>query len=114
MIFVSNFASSFPRVSSIESKSSHPMAAALVDHGRSLSINPKPENVDDFQNFPGEGVHGRIDGKDIYIGNRKIATRANCATGWIFHVKTREFLSFLFRWREQKATTFSYHPNFWM
>ncbi|XP_022987177.1 cadmium/zinc-transporting ATPase HMA3-like isoform X1 [Cucurbita maxima] len=67
-------------VSSIESKSSHPMAAALVDHGRSLSINPKPENVDDFQNFPGEGVHGRIDGKDIYIGNRKIATRANCAT----------------------------------
>lgn len=77
--------SPFLRVSSIESKSSHPMAAALVDHGRSLSIDPKPENVDDFQNFPGEGVHGRIDGKDIYIGNRKIATRANCATGWIFH-----------------------------
>lgn len=67
-------------VSSIESKSSHPMAAALVDHGRSLSVDPKPENVDDFQNFPGEGVYGRIDGKDIYIGNRKIATRANCAT----------------------------------
>ncbi|XP_038878980.1 cadmium/zinc-transporting ATPase HMA3-like isoform X2 [Benincasa hispida] len=67
-------------VSSIESKSSHPMAAALVDHGRSLSVDPKPENVDDFQNFPGEGVHGRIDGKDIYIGNRRIAIRANCET----------------------------------
>ncbi|KAF5456362.1 hypothetical protein F2P56_025855 [Juglans regia] len=67
-------------VSSIESKSSHPMAAALVDHARSLSVEPKPENVMEFQNFPGEGIHGKIDGDDIYIGNRKIALRAGCET----------------------------------
>ncbi|XP_057988992.1 putative inactive cadmium/zinc-transporting ATPase HMA3 [Hevea brasiliensis] len=67
-------------VSSIESKSSHPMAAALVDYGRSLSIEPNPENVVDFQNFPGEGIQGKIDGKEIYIGNRKIALRAGCGT----------------------------------
>ncbi|XP_050260495.1 putative inactive cadmium/zinc-transporting ATPase HMA3 isoform X1 [Quercus robur] len=67
-------------VSSIESKSSHPMAAALVDHARSLKIEPKPENVGEFQNFPGEGIHGNIDGHDIYIGNRKIALRAGCRT----------------------------------
>lgn len=65
-------------VSSIESKSSHPMAAPLVGYGRSFSIEPKPEDVDDFQNFPGEGIYGKIDGNDIFIGNRKIALRAGC------------------------------------
>ncbi|KAJ4830490.1 putative cadmium/zinc-transporting ATPase hma4 [Turnera subulata] len=67
-------------VSSIESKSSHPMAAALVDYGRSLSVEPRPENVEDFQNYPGEGIHGKIDGRDIYIGNKKIALRAGSET----------------------------------
>ncbi|KAM3741745.1 hypothetical protein ACB098_07G020200 [Castanea mollissima] len=66
-------------VSSIESKSSHPMAAALVEYGRLHSIEPKPENVEDFQNFPGEGVFGKIERKDIYIGNRRIRLRAGCA-----------------------------------
>ncbi|GAV63077.1 E1-E2_ATPase domain-containing protein/Hydrolase domain-containing protein [Cephalotus follicularis] len=65
-------------VSSIESKSSHPMAASLVEHGRSLSIEPKPDDVVNFQNFPGEGVYGEIDGKDIYIGSKKIALRTGC------------------------------------
>ncbi|XVF69943.1 hypothetical protein PTKIN_Ptkin11bG0121500 [Pterospermum kingtungense] len=64
-------------VSSIESKSSHPMAAALVEYGKSHSVQPKPECVEDYQNFPGEGIYGRIDGRDIYIGSRKISVRAN-------------------------------------
>ena len=61
------------------------MAAALVDHARSLAIEPKPENVSEFQSFPGEGIHGNIDGNDIYIGNRKIALRAGCGTGESLH-----------------------------
>ncbi|WOK92094.1 inactive cadmium/zinc-transporting ATPase HMA3 isoform X3 [Canna indica] len=65
-------------VSSIESKSNHPMASALVDYAKSNSINPKPENVREFHIYPGEGVHGQIDGKDIYIGNKRIASRALC------------------------------------
>ncbi|XP_030511123.1 putative inactive cadmium/zinc-transporting ATPase HMA3 [Cannabis sativa] len=65
-------------VSSIESKSSHPMAAALVGYGSLHSIESKPENVEDFQTFPGEGVFGKIDGKDIYIGNWRIGLRAGC------------------------------------
>ncbi|CAJ1975904.1 unnamed protein product [Sphenostylis stenocarpa] len=64
-------------VSSIESKSSHPMAAALVEYGMSRSVRPIPENVENFDNFAGEGVFGRIDGKDIYIGNRRIGARAD-------------------------------------
>ncbi|XP_061989718.1 cadmium/zinc-transporting ATPase HMA3-like isoform X2 [Rosa rugosa] len=67
-------------VSSIERKASHPMAAALVDYGRSFSIEPNPENVENFENFPGEGIHGKIDGQDIYIGSKRIALRASCET----------------------------------
>ncbi|XP_027338725.1 putative inactive cadmium/zinc-transporting ATPase HMA3 [Abrus precatorius] len=63
-------------VSSVESKSSHPMAAALVEYGMLHSVKAMPENVENFQNFPGEGVVGTIDGIDIYIGNRRIGARA--------------------------------------
>ncbi|KAI3873509.1 hypothetical protein MKW92_012621 [Papaver armeniacum] len=65
-------------VASIESKSSHPMAAALVEYGSSNSIQPQPENVTEYQNFPGEGISGEIDGNIIYIGNKKMATRVGC------------------------------------
>ncbi|KAG4970137.1 hypothetical protein JHK85_036558 [Glycine max] len=67
-------------VSSIESKSSHPLAAAIVDYGRSLSVEPEPEKVTEFENFPGEGICGKIEGRVIYIGNKKIATRAGSET----------------------------------
>ncbi|XAR54398.1 Zinc-exporting ATPase [Bertholletia excelsa] len=65
-------------VSSIEGKSSHPMAAAVVDYARMHAIEPNPEQVENFQNFPGEGIFGKIDGKEIYVGNRRIAARAGC------------------------------------
>lgn len=68
-------------MSSIESKSSHPLAEAIVDHGRSLSIEPNPEKVTEFENFPGEGIFGKIDEKVLYIGNEKIATRAGSKSG---------------------------------
>ncbi|XP_020527133.1 putative inactive cadmium/zinc-transporting ATPase HMA3 isoform X1 [Amborella trichopoda] len=65
-------------VTSLESKSSHPMAAALVDYCRSKGIEPATEKVKDFQNFPGEGISGIIDGKCIFIGNQKMSSRAGC------------------------------------
>ncbi|WJX64418.1 Putative cadmium/zinc-transporting ATPase hma4 [Trifolium repens] len=71
--------------SSIESKSSHPLAEAIVDHGRSLSIEPNPEKVTDFENFPGEGIwsetvvsslEGEVDGGKtigyIYSGSTPV------------------------------------------
>ncbi|XP_055822565.1 putative inactive cadmium/zinc-transporting ATPase HMA3 isoform X2 [Solanum dulcamara] len=67
-------------VSSIESKSGHPMAAALVDYAQSNSVEPKPDRVEQFQNFTGEGIYGRIDGMEIYVGNKKISSRAGCTT----------------------------------
>nr|TKW31249.1 hypothetical protein SEVIR_2G093100v2 [Setaria viridis] len=65
-------------VSSIESKSSHPMAAALVQYSRSKSIRPEPENVMEFHIYHGEGIYGAISGKHIYIGNKKIMARSSC------------------------------------
>ncbi|KAK2395318.1 putative inactive cadmium/zinc-transporting ATPase HMA3 [Trifolium repens] len=65
-------------ISSIESKSSHPVAGALVEYAMLHSIKPVPENVENFQNFPGEGISGTIDGRDIYIGNKRIGARADC------------------------------------
>ncbi|CAA7407424.1 unnamed protein product [Spirodela intermedia] len=66
-------------VSSVESKASHPMAAALVDFARSNSVEPKTERVSEFQIFPGEGIYGEIDGRSLYIGNQRIAARTGCA-----------------------------------
>lgn len=68
------------RISSIESKASHPMATALIAFAKAHEIEPKPDEVENFQNFPGEGIFGSIEGNDIYIGNWKVASRARCST----------------------------------
>ncbi|KAK8968654.1 Cadmium/zinc-transporting ATPase HMA2 [Platanthera guangdongensis] len=65
-------------ISSLESKSSHPMATALVEYARFNSIEPKPDSVSAFHIYPGEGVSGEINGEKIFIGNKKIAVRAGC------------------------------------
>lgn len=57
------------------------MAAALVEYGLLHSIKPVPENVENFQNFPGEGISGTIDEIDVYIGNMRIVVRAGCERG---------------------------------
>ncbi|XP_021305045.1 cadmium/zinc-transporting ATPase HMA3 isoform X2 [Sorghum bicolor] len=67
-------------VSSIESRSSHPMASVLVDYALSKSVEPKSDNVTEFQIYPGEGIYGEIDGEGVYIGNKRILSRASCET----------------------------------
>jgi Zn2+/Cd2+-exporting ATPase len=62
----------------MESKSSHPMAAALVEYSQTKSIRPEPENVTEFHIYHGEGIYGVISGKHIYIGNKKIMARSSC------------------------------------
>lgn len=57
------------------------MAAAFVEHARSRSIEPKPEHVKEFCIYPGEGIYGEIQGRNIYIGNQRIAARASSETG---------------------------------
>ncbi|XP_076898337.1 putative inactive cadmium/zinc-transporting ATPase HMA3 isoform X2 [Bidens hawaiensis] len=65
-------------VSSVESMSGHPMAAALIEYAQSKSVEAQSQYVEGFENFPGEGICGKIEGKNIYVGNQKIAVRAGC------------------------------------
>lgn len=54
-------------ISSVESKSEHPVAKAIVDYGKSNHIRFKP--VNDFENRSGKGVKARIENKTILAGN---------------------------------------------
>ncbi|MCQ2538006.1 MAG: heavy metal translocating P-type ATPase [Lachnospiraceae bacterium] len=53
---------------SLESKSEHPLAKAVVSCGDRLNI--KALSVKDFQIFPGNGLMGTIESDKIYGGNR--------------------------------------------
>lgn len=68
------------------------MSAAIIDYANSFSIEPKPEEVEYFQNFPGEGIYGQINGKSIYIGNRRIGLRAGCETASGIETDTNGFI----------------------
>lgn len=61
------------------------MAPVLVDYAQSNSVEPKSENVTVYEMYPGEGIYGEIDGESVYIGNRRILSRASCETGWQMH-----------------------------
>ncbi|KAM7267974.1 hypothetical protein ACFE04_010140 [Oxalis oulophora] len=56
------------------------MAAALIDYGRSCSVQLMPENVENFKKFLGEGICGKMEGKYVYIGNIRIALKAGYET----------------------------------
>lgn len=53
----------------LESRSSHPLAQAIVRHAASIGAAPVP--VEEAQARPGLGAQGRIQGQDYFIGNRK-------------------------------------------
>jgi Zn2+/Cd2+-exporting ATPase len=57
------------------------MAPVLVDYAQSNSVEPKSDNVTVYEMYPGEGIYGEIDGEGVYIGNKRILSRASCETG---------------------------------
>jgi Zn2+/Cd2+-exporting ATPase len=57
------------------------MAPVLVDYAQSNSVEPKSDNVTVYEMYPGEGIYGKIDGEGVYIGNKRILSRASCETG---------------------------------
>ncbi len=57
-------------VVSLEEGSNHPIAKALVSYGEENNI--KSLVIDKFENLSGIGVKGIVDGKEIYLGNRKL------------------------------------------
>ncbi|MFA7288040.1 MAG: heavy metal translocating P-type ATPase [Melioribacteraceae bacterium] len=54
---------------SLESKSEHPLAKALVEYSKKQNIIPiEPEQ---FESFPGFGIRGIVNNKNVIIGNSK-------------------------------------------
>jgi Zn2+/Cd2+-exporting ATPase len=53
-----------------ESRSEHPLAAAIVQaaHSRGLALPP----ANDFQAIPGQGVEANVEGKTVWIGNERL------------------------------------------
>lgn len=64
---------------SLESRSAHPLAAAILSGAERRGITPT--TVTDFQERTGHGVSGTVDGTAVHIGNRKLLTDAGVVMG---------------------------------
>ncbi|CAM8929327.1 unnamed protein product [Rhodiola kirilowii] len=47
-------------------------------------------SIESKSSYPGEVIHGKSDGQDVYIGNRRMARRAHCESGSIPEVEAME------------------------
>lgn len=57
---------------SLEAASEHPLAQTIVNGAREKNITIHP--VGEFESLTGTGIRGRVDGKNIHIGNKKLVT----------------------------------------
>ena len=55
---------------SLERRSEHPLAQAVVDYAQENALSL--EEPRDFSAKPGQGVHGRVGGVSVFIGNRAL------------------------------------------
>jgi Cu2+-exporting ATPase/Cu+-exporting ATPase len=59
-------------LASLESKSEHPIAHAIVEHARKKNIATAP--VQDFEIIKGKGLKGSVNGKQYFAGNTKLVS----------------------------------------
>jgi Cu2+-exporting ATPase/Cu+-exporting ATPase len=64
-------------LAALESKSEHPIARAVVAHAETGKIPLRALNS--FENLPGSGIKGTIDGKIYYAGNERLAGKLGVA-----------------------------------
>jgi Cu2+-exporting ATPase len=55
---------------SLDALSEHPLALAIVNHAKARNLLPK--SVVEFESLTGQGVRGRIDGKQVCLGNLRL------------------------------------------
>ncbi|MEW5677132.1 heavy metal translocating P-type ATPase [Flavobacterium enshiense] len=65
---------------SIESKSEHPLAEAVVKHYSGMPIM----NVTEFESITGFGVKAKVEDKTYFIGNKRLLEDNNIVTATIF------------------------------
>jgi Cu2+-exporting ATPase/Cu+-exporting ATPase len=71
-------------LTSLESKSEHPIAHAITEYARKNSISPT--TVHDFEIIKGKGLKGKIKGTEYFAGNTKLITDLKLS----FDIKTIE------------------------
>lgn len=64
---------------SLERASEHPLAAAIVRGAQERGI--ELSKVDEFESLTGRGVRGKIDGRDIALGNRALLDELKIEAG---------------------------------
>ena len=57
-------------VAAIEQASEHPLARAIVEGARQREIAVPP--AESFQSFTGKGIRGRVQGRQVAVGNRQL------------------------------------------
>ena len=65
-----------PVLLAIESKSTHPIAKAIMEYQTNESI---PESAE-VKEIAGKGLRGLVDGKEIVVGNQKLMQQFNIST----------------------------------
>ena len=55
----------------LEQQSNHPIALSIVDYARHMGLT-EPEQMEEI---PGEGICGRVEGKNVLCGNEKLMIR---------------------------------------
>jgi Zn2+/Cd2+-exporting ATPase len=55
---------------SVEQRSTHPIAQAILDHARAAGITTAP--ADEVSSLPGKGAEGRVAGDRVLIGNHRL------------------------------------------
>jgi Cd2+/Zn2+-exporting ATPase len=63
-------------VGALETKSTHPIASAVVAHVGAAAAGVGVENVEEIA---GHGLRGRVDGRDVLAGNTKLLGKFNVA-----------------------------------
>ncbi len=64
---------------SLERASEHPLAAAILSGAEARGVKPGP--AEDFQSVTGKGVIGRVEGRAVALGNRRLMEEARVAVG---------------------------------
>ncbi len=67
-----------------EKNSEHPLGQAIVERAKEKGI--QLTDADSFEAIPGHGIYASIEGKDLYIGNRKLMKDKKVE---ISHIKDR-------------------------
>ena len=68
---------------SLESQSNHPIARAIVNHGKKQGL--ATQKVGEFQSFSGRGLRGQVEEKSIFLGRRELLKGSSLAD-WIAQV----------------------------